>query len=211
MERTLGFHFDASACIGCKACQIACKDKNDLPVGVNWRRVAEYGGGAWRPEGGLQVPVGVFAYHVSISCMHCENPACLPACPAGAITKQPDGAVIVNRNHCLGCHYCEWACPYGAPQFGSGATMSKCDFCADLRGIGQNPVCVDACPVRALHWGDLVDLEELPGTTRSAEPLPEPGQTDPSFVLTPHRHAQPSGQGTGTVVRMPGTKGKVGR
>ena len=160
----LGFHLDTSACIGCKACQVACKDKNDLPVGVNWRRVIEYGGGGWRPEGGLMVPVGVFAYHVSLSCMHCEDaglPASLPRGghpQAGGRRRSPWTAT-----RCLGCHYCEWACPYGAPQFGLGCSMSKCNFCEDLQSLGQNPVCVDACPTRALHWGNLEALASLYG------------------------------------------------
>ena len=212
MERQLGFHLDSSACIGCKACQVACKDKNDLPVGVTWRRVIEYGGGGWRPEGGLMVPVGIFAYHVSISCMHCHEPACLPACPAAAIHKGDDGVVTVDSTRCLGCHYCEWACPYGAPQFGlQGGSMSKCNFCEDLQSLGQNPVCVDACPTRALHSGNLETLERLYGETRAVEPLPKPTQTQPSFIVTPHRHAQPPGQGTGAVSRTPEAKGTAGR
>ena len=212
MERILGFHLDTSACIGCKACQIACKDKNNLPVGVSWRRVIEYGGGGWRPEGGLMVPVGIFAYYVSISCMHCRQPACLPACPAAAIIKRKDGVVTVDSTRCLGCHYCQWACPYGAPQFGlQGDSMSKCNFCVDLQAIGQNPVCVDACPMRALHWGDLSELQSEYGVIKAVEPLPGPDRTQPSFIVTPHRHAQPPGHGTGVVSRMPDVKGKVGR
>lgn len=210
MEKRLAFHFDASACSGCKACQVACKDKNDLPVGVNWRRVIEYGGGGWRPEGTLMVPVNVFAYQVSLSCMHCAEPACMAACPAAAIHKREDGVVLVDPGRCLGCHYCQWACPYGAPQFGlRGQAMSKCDFCADLLALGQNPVCVDTCPTRALHWGELADLQAAHGEVQAMEPLPGPEQTGPSFVLTPHRHAQLPGQGTGCVVRLlePGATG----
>jgi len=204
MDGQLGFHFDGSACTGCKACQVACKDKNDLPVGVSWRRVIEYGGGGWRVEGGQLVPVGVFAYQVSISCMHCAEPACLPVCPAEAIGKGADGVVRVDPGRCLGCHSCEWACPYGAPQFGlPGGAMSKCDLCSDLLAQGRNPVCVDTCPTRALHWGDLEQLRAAHGPLQAVEPLPGPEQTNPSFVLTPHRHAQVPGQGGGGVVRLP--------
>jgi anaerobic dimethyl sulfoxide reductase subunit B (iron-sulfur subunit) len=196
----LGFHIDTAACTGCKACQVACKDKNDLPVGVSWRRVVEYDGGGWRLEGSLPVPEGVFAYHVSLSCMHCAQPACLAACPAGTIRKREDGVVLVDRSRCLGCHYCQWACPYGAPQFGPpAASMSKCDFCSDLLALGQNPVCVDACPTRALHWGELAALEAAHGPLKAMEPLPEP-LTGPSCVVTAHRHGQAPGHGTGWVV-----------
>lgn len=199
----VGFHLDTSSCTGCKACAVACKDRHDLPVGVNWRRVVEYGGGAWETGGGQPVPVGVFAYHVSLSCMHCEDPACLPACPAAAIAKREDGTVRVDPDRCLGCHYCEWACPYGAPQFGPAGTMSKCDLCADLRDQGGNPACVDACPTRALGWGPLGRLRAEHGGLQAVAPLPGPEQTHPSVVVTPHRHAQPPGAATGTVVRTP--------
>jgi len=80
--------------------------------------------------------------------------------------------------------------------------MSKCDFCADLLALGQNPVCVDTCPTRALHWGGLAQLQAEHGPLQAMAPLPGPEQTRPAFVLTPHRHAQPSGQGTGRVVRL---------
>jgi anaerobic dimethyl sulfoxide reductase subunit B (iron-sulfur subunit) len=211
MDSQWAFHFDASACTGCKACQVACKDKNDLPVGVSWRRVIEYAGGGWRPEGGLWVPVGIFAYHVSLSCMHCAEPACMAACPAAAIRKREDGVVLVDSTRCLGCHYCEWSCPYGAPQFGlQGDSMSKCDFCVDLLALGQNPVCVDACPTRALHWGELGLIRETYGQVQALEPLPGPDQTGPSFIVTPHRHAQLPGQGTGRVARMPEPRSRGG-
>jgi len=203
----LGFHLDTGACTGCKACQVACKDKNDLPVGVNWRRVAEYAGGAWRSQDGLPLPSGVFAYHVSFSCMHCQEPACLPACPASAIRKREDGLVLADASRCLGCHLCAWACPYGAPQFGGPrGPMSKCDFCADLLGQGEDPACVAACPTRALHWGPLERLLEAHGTLQGVEPLPAPDQTRPSVVVTPHRHAQAPGRGTGNVQYLAPTK-----
>jgi anaerobic dimethyl sulfoxide reductase subunit B (iron-sulfur subunit) len=199
----LGFHLDTAACTGCKACVVACKDRHDLPVGVNWRRVVEYGGGAWTGGPDQPVPVGVFAYQVSLSCMHCADPACLAACPAGAIGKREDGVVRVDPDRCLGCHYCQWACPYGAPQFGPAGTMSKCDFCADLLDRGGGPACVEACPTRALAWGPLERLRAEHGGLQAVAPLPGPERTRPSVVITPHRHAQAPGDDLGAVAGLP--------
>lgn len=204
MAKQLGFYFDASACNGCKACQIACKDKNDLPVGLNWRRVAQYGGGEWtthptRPD--LVVPINIFAYSMSFACMHCENPACVNVCPTSAMTKRADGIVLVNQDQCIGCRYCEWACPYGAPQFDERkGVMSKCTLCEDLVAQGQNPACVDSCPARALGFGELSELRAKYGTLNAIEPLPEATLTSPALVITPHRHAQASGKGTGHIL-----------
>ncbi len=159
MTKQMAFYFDASACNGCKACVVACKSKNQLPVGINWRRVTEYGGGSWIPDPEdpkrLQ-PNNIFAYSVSISCNHCENPICMESCPTAAISKRDDGVVLIDDSKCIGCRYCEWACPYGAPQFDAAAgVMTKCNFCEDLLAEGESPYCVSACVMRALDYGEL--------------------------------------------------------
>ena len=204
MTKQYAFYFDASACTGCKACQIACKDKNNLPLGVLWRRVYHYGGGSWIERDGYQVPNGVFVYSVSIACNHCQDPICAHICPAGAIEKRSDGVVLINTDLCIGCRYCEWACPYGAPQFNEEAGhMTKCNFCYDLLDQGQNPVCVDACTMRCLGFGELDDLRAKYGELNAIEPLPEAHYTQPALVLTPHEHAQLSGEGTGRILNLP--------
>jgi anaerobic dimethyl sulfoxide reductase subunit B (iron-sulfur subunit) len=206
MAKQLAFYFDASSCTGCKACAMACKDRSSLPVGVNWRKVYDYGGGGWNsdathPE--IMIPNNVFVYSTSTSCMHCENPACLAACPAKAITKRDDGVVLIDKNVCIGCRYCEWACPYGAPQFNTAlGVMTKCDFCQDLQAQGLNPACVDACPMRALGFGELDALKQAHGTVNAIEPLPAADITHPAIVITPHKHSQPSGKGTGHIIKL---------
>ena len=85
-----GFFFDQSLCTGCKACQIACEDKHDLPVGVNWRRVVEYSGGSWQESGNTFTP-NVFTYYTSIACNHCENAICMEVCPTTAMSRREDG------------------------------------------------------------------------------------------------------------------------
>jgi anaerobic dimethyl sulfoxide reductase subunit B len=203
MAKQLAFHIDTSACGNCKACQIACKDKNNLPVGVLWRHVWQYGGGSWVQQGDVTVPNNVFNYGVSVACMHCQNPACVHVCPAGAMTKRDDGVVLINQDLCIGCRYCEWACPYGAPQYRADkGVMSKCTFCEDLLAKGENPACVDACPMRAIEYGELGELRAKYGTLDAVEPLPIASVTSPSVVITPHRHAQMSGKGTGKILDL---------
>ena len=184
-----GFFFDASACTGCKACQAACKDRNDLPVGVRWRRVYEVTGGGWERRGEAWVP-SVVAYNISMACNHCEKPACALACPVRAITRRADGLVLVDASACVGCRYCEWACPYGAIRFDARTgTVSKCDLCREAVEAGDRPACVAACPQRALDFGDLGELEREHGGERRIFPLPDPAATEPAFLVKPHRDA----------------------
>ncbi len=203
MPERMAFHVDSSACTNCKACQIICKDKNDLPVGVTWRRVVQYGGGAWVTEGNLRVPRGIFTYSLSLSCMHCARPACIEVCPQQAIAKRPDGIVLIDSGKCAGCRSCEQACPYGVPQFDAAkGVMTKCDFCQDLLAQGRNPACVDACPMRALHAGPFEELRAKFGRIGAVPPLPPP-HTGPSLVITPSRHAPRGAKGSGKVIALP--------
>lgn len=201
MTDPLGFHLDASACIGCRTCVIACKSRKGLPVGRHYRRVVEYGGGSWIPDPEdptLMAPSGLFAYCLSISCMHCEDPACMAACPTEAIQKRPDGVVLIDSARCAGCRYCEWACPYGALSFDpSTGRMTKCDMCVDLLDAGEEPWCVTSCVTRALKVGPVAQLRAEHGSLDALAPLPPGDQTRPSLVITPHRHGQPAGEGSG--------------
>lgn len=190
MSTQLGFYFNSDICVGCKACQIACKDKNQLPVGVIWRRVVDYGGGSWTPSGEIMIPQDIFGYFISISCNHCENPVCMDACPANAISKTDEGIVLIDENKCIGCRYCEWACPYAAPQFDSETgKMGKCDFCVDYIDQDLPPACVAACPMRALDFGELEELRAQYGNIDNVYPLPNPELTKPALVVTPHVQA----------------------
>ncbi len=203
MAKQLAFYIDTSACGNCKTCQVACKDKNNLPVGVLWRRVHQYGGGGWKRQHGYFLPEKVFSYGVTVSCMHCAKPACMKACEFGAITKRADGIVLVDQKKCTGCGECKTACPYGAPQFyGADKLMSKCNFCEDLLAKGENPACVDACPMRALGFGELSELQAKFGNLQAIEPLPKATITQPSVVITPHKDAQISGEGNGRILDL---------
>jgi anaerobic dimethyl sulfoxide reductase subunit B (iron-sulfur subunit) len=207
MAEQLGFYFDASACNGCKACVIACKSENALPVGINYRQVLQYGGGDWLPhpeDKTIMVPTGLFVYSLSSACMHCEDPLCVENCPAKALTKRDqDGVVLVDVDKCIGCRYCEWCCPYGAPQFNDDTgKMMKCDFCADLLDAGEEPFCTSACVMRALEFGPIDELRAKYGSIDAIEPMPPSDITGPCIVITPHQDSQISGNGTGRVLDM---------
>ena len=132
--KRLAFSVDTQICTGCKTCMVACKDKNDLPAGVRWRRVYEYSGGEWlsEPGGNLQagriciLPVGELQ---SLRTAHLRR-----GLPYDGDDRGHDGIVTVDQKKCVGCRYCEWACPYGAPQYEvHKGVMTKCDFCRDER------------------------------------------------------------------------------
>lgn len=175
---SLGFYFDGTRCVGCKSCQVACKDRFDLQLaGPRTRRVTTYETGAY-PAAAL--------FHTSISCNHCDDPACTRNCPTGAMYKDADGTVQHNDGRCIGCRMCILACPYHAPQYvEEERVVVKCDTCRPLREAGMNPVCVDACPMRALDFGDLDALEERygAGLVRELPCMPEAGATNANIAM----------------------------
>ncbi|EHQ91499.1 4Fe-4S dicluster domain-containing protein [Desulfosporosinus youngiae] len=172
----LGFYFDMTACIGCRTCQIACKDKNGLKVGTIFREVKTFETGVF-PKPGV--------YHYSGSCNHCANPKCVEGCPTKAMHVDEDGTVQHDKNKCIGCRYCTWACPYGVPKFiKETGRAGKCDGCKELRDKGKAPVCIDACPMRALEWGDIDQLKAKHGGATTELPiLPHPSVTNPSVLI----------------------------
>ncbi|HHV64093.1 MAG TPA: dimethylsulfoxide reductase subunit B [Peptococcaceae bacterium] len=189
MSKKLGFYVDTNSCQGCKTCQITCKDKNDLKIGQLFRQVFEVEGGGYTVSGYGIVP-HVYAYYISMSCNHCEEPKCVDVCPTGAsYQRADDGLVLINEDRCIGCRLCEWACPYKARQF-DGKKMTKCDACHDLLAKGQNPACVDACPCRALDFGPIEELQlKYPGTTKDFKGLPDSSLTKPATLFKAHKNA----------------------
>jgi anaerobic dimethyl sulfoxide reductase subunit B (iron-sulfur subunit) len=179
----MGFYFDQTRCTGCYACVIACKDWHEIPAGpVSWRRVTSIERGKF-PE--------LFAAFLTISCYHCARPTCISVCPTGAISKrQSDGVVIVNRDQCLGkdsCGLCRQACPYEAPQFEAedDATMQMCNFCLDQLAENKQPICVGACPMRALDAGDINELKAKYGELQEATGFVYSVDINPSIVFKP--------------------------
>jgi len=192
-EMQMGFVHNNVDCIGCRACEMACKDKNGLDAGPRFRRVQYVEGGTY-PE--------VFAYKVNVSCNHCSEPACLPTCPTGAIFKRKkDGVVDIDSTLCIGCRRCEAACPYGAPQFDvSSNTVKKCNMCVDELDAGRKPYCVAACMMRVLDIGPIDKLRENQHATtaigkadevvKQVKNFANPELTKPSIVFVAHRHGK---------------------
>ncbi len=150
--------FDATRCIDCRACMVACSVQNNVPYDVTriWLAGGEVTGEYPNLER-VSMP-----YH----CMHCHDPACASACPVGAYTKRPDGPVIYDPNVCIGCRYCMNACPFDVPHFewdrgvDEHARIIKCDMCESRVDEGGEPACVATCPTDALLFGDRHDLIE---------------------------------------------------
>ena len=175
--KKLGLVIDLDTCVGCHACAVACKqwnaggisgplvDENAYskdPFGVWFNRVHSYE--VEPPKDSGKPPMTV---HFPRSCLHCETPACVTVCPTGASYKRgEDGIVLVDEDKCIGCGLCAWACPYGARELSPvEGVMKKCTLCVDriynenLPEEEREPACVQVCPTRARHFGDLGDPE----------------------------------------------------
>jgi formate dehydrogenase iron-sulfur subunit len=159
---------DLTKCVGCGWCRDSCKEANHLPLGqidhtgddrdhvclsstswtdVDYKEVTDKG-----------VDLRVF---VKRQCMHCLSPACVSACPVGALQKQENGPVTYDASRCIGCRYCMVACPFEIPKYQWESTqpsICKCNFCAERQEEGLNPACSDACPTGALSFGNRASL-----------------------------------------------------
>lgn len=174
-KKKLGLVIDLDTCVGCHACATSCKEWNaggiagpltderpygKDPQGVWFNRVHSY---ELEADAASRQPAQTL--HFPRSCLHCETPACVTVCPTGASYKRAeDGIVLVDEDKCIGCKLCSWACPYGAREYSPvEGVMKKCTLCVDriynehLEEADRQPACVQACPTRARHFGDLGD------------------------------------------------------
>ncbi|MFH1651540.1 MAG: 4Fe-4S dicluster domain-containing protein [Chloroflexota bacterium] len=169
-----GFVCDNEKCIGCGRCVVACKLENKVPWPAEFNRtwveryVIKDSGEILvdSPEGGRDGfkdgeidTAGVWkSFFVPKLCNQCDNPPCVTVCPVGATHKTPDGVVLIDRDHCIGCRYCIQACPYGARFFLPDLkVVDKCTWCYHRISRGLIPACVEVCPAGARTFGDLND------------------------------------------------------
>ncbi|MGH9356063.1 MAG: 4Fe-4S dicluster domain-containing protein [Terriglobia bacterium] len=173
-----GFLTDSTLCIGCKACEVACKEWNGIPEdgfawsGLSYDNTQRLGHSTWRhvefvesaPIPGLGGNAPEFAAWSFLSdvCKHCENAGCLEACPTGAIVRTEFGGVFVQPDVCNGCAYCVVACPFGVIERNpDDGRAFKCTFCYDRQRAALEPACAKACPTESIKFGDLDHLREV--------------------------------------------------
>ena len=208
-------YIDTSTCIGCKACEVACQEWNDLKVVPTaqtgtYQTMPTLDPSFWNlirfdeheVEGGLMWLMR------KDQCMHCAEPGCLEACPApGAIVQYANGIVDVNPEQCIGCGYCATGCPFEVPKFHAATgKMAKCTLCVDRVSVGLEPACIKACPTGCLHFGTKDDMVAL-GNHRveqlKANGFPNAALYDPKGVGGHGRRHRARARRPPRVVRRP--------
>jgi Fe-S-cluster-containing dehydrogenase component/formate-dependent nitrite reductase membrane component NrfD len=174
-----GFVIDQRKCIGCHACTVACKEENQVPLGVNrtWVKYIEKG---TFPD--------TRRYFSVLRCNHCDNAPCVIICPTVALYRRPDGIVDLDRDRCIGCKSCMQACPYDALYIDPETqTAAKCHYCAHRVEVGLEPACVVVCPVQAIVAGDLDDpsapIARLVASQQTQVRKPEQGTQPKLFYV----------------------------
>jgi formate dehydrogenase beta subunit len=202
---TVAKYIDTTTCIGCKACEVACQEWNDLaPVHTEqtgtYQTLPTLHPGYWNliRFNEINVDGGIAWLMRKDQCMHCDEPGCLAACPApGAIVQYANGIVDVNPDQCIGCGYCETGCPFDVPRFHqTTGKMAKCTLCVDRVSVGLEPACIKACPTGCLHFGSKEDMlmlangrvNQLKGTGFQKAMVYDPKGVNGTSVITVLAH-----------------------
>ena len=175
----IGFYFDQSRCIGCYACVAACRSWNQLDqempdlIEIVSQEQGEF------PNVSLS--------HLFLTCFHCAEPTCIPACPEGILMKRAEDGIVVitDPEQCTSCELCVEACPYDAPKMVSGGKVNivKCNLCLDRLSEGKAPACVATCPTEALAVGPMKELITKYGEVRELEGFADYHQAKPQIVF----------------------------
>ena len=195
------FLTDSTLCIGCKACEVACKEWNGVNEdGLNWSgysydNTGAVGGSTWRHVkfveeaptpglGGNAADQASWTFSSDV-CKHCEEAGCLEACPTGAIVRTEFGGVFVQPDICNGCAYCVVSCPFGvvAKNEKDGRAF-KCTFCYDRQKVGLKPACAQACPTESIQFGEIEQLRAKAG--ERIQTLKGRGMDDATFYDPTH-------------------------
>lgn len=173
-----GFFTDTTICIGCKACEVACKQWNQLPddgfffSGMSYDNTIELNASTWRHVSFIERPVALSGQETGLGnfswllmsdvCKHCNDAGCLDACPTGSLIRTEFASVYVQPDICNGCGYCVTACPFGViDRREDDGRAWKCTLCYDRLKADMEPACAKACPTQSIHFGDLVDLKAM--------------------------------------------------
>ena len=175
------FLTDSTLCIGCKACEVACKEWNGVPAdgftftGASYDNTVALGHSTWRHvkfveravDAGAAVATGDAGYRSDLFrwdfssdvCKHCEQAGCLEACPTGSIVRTEFGGVYIQPDICNGCGYCIVTCPFGVvDRRPTDGRAFKCTFCYDRQKVGLQPACATACPTQSIQFGEIGEL-----------------------------------------------------
>ena len=164
-----GFFTDTTVCIGCKACEVACKEWNQLPddgfifTGMSYDNTVMLGASTWRHVAFVERTKPDFSWlMMSDVCKHCRSAACLEVCPTGAIVRTEFDSVYVQPDICNGCGYCVVACPFGViDRREDDGRAWKCTLCYDRQRGGLEPACAKACPTDSIQFGDVEELRAV--------------------------------------------------
>lgn len=151
MTKKLALIVNTTECVGCCACEVACKQEHDLPVGPKWIEVTQD-----KPK---EIAGKMQLRYIVRHCLHCSHPPCLEVCPVAAISRRSDGIVLIDEEKCIGCKKCLAACPLGVMCFSEEKEVAQhCNFCVERIDRGLKPACVSACPSHCIYFGDITEI-----------------------------------------------------